>query len=66
MGPWWNPYRDGPDPALVIRKRQEMKCRNIVKMTAALREAFLEVGRAAVRAGDIANSTVQEIRLRTE
>ena len=47
MGPWYSPYRDGPDPELVLRKRQEIKCRAIMEQTAKLRESFLRLGNMA-------------------
>lgn len=47
MGPWYDPYRDGPDPALVRRKRVAIKIQSLQSFARTLGRSFDRIGKAA-------------------
>lgn len=51
MGPWYNPYRDGPDPKLVERKRMVLKMRSVTAALKEFTEVMRRVGLATTQAG---------------
>lgn len=51
MGPWYSPYRDGPDPKLVARKRMIIKMNEVTNALKVFTETMRRIGLSATEAG---------------